>query len=107
MQDRMSMRDEVEKGLGWARPQSLTKPDYQEWREMGDIREHMAWYRAAPREVLRNLRGFVCRKGGAGAGTVGAGGVGMGGMGNVGAGTVGVRGVPNGNEYGNGSFSLQ
>ena len=61
----MGMRESVTLGLGWPTPANLPKPDWQEWREKGDKENEAditAFYSKAPPELLRSVRGFVCKR---------------------------------------------
>lgn len=60
MQDRIGMRDAVSSGLGLS-PPMLSKPEWTNWREKGDSEDVASFYASAPPEVLRSLRGFVCK----------------------------------------------
>ena len=65
MEDRISMRDELKPRLGWSNSPLLTKADWQDWREKSDKESNLdiqAFYSSAAPEVLRSMKGFVCKK---------------------------------------------
>lgn len=64
MEDRIDMRSSIKSGLGWSVPPLLAKADWQDWREKSDKDSTVdvnAFYSAASSEVLRSMRGFVCK----------------------------------------------
>lgn len=62
MQDRIGMRDAIRTGLGWPLPSMLPKPEWYDWREKGDNDDVAKFYADASPEILRSLRGYVCKK---------------------------------------------
>lgn len=61
MQDRCGLRDLIQTGLGWPLPSMLPKPAWRDWREKGDTEDVDSFYSSAPPEMLRQMRGFVCK----------------------------------------------
>lgn len=62
MQDRIGMRDVIRIGLKWPLPPMLPKPEWCDWREKGDSDDVARFYAEdAKPDIVRSIRGFVCR----------------------------------------------
>ncbi|KAL5485825.1 hypothetical protein ACEPAI_6867 [Sanghuangporus weigelae] len=62
MQDRCGMRELIQSSLRWPIPAMLPKPAWRDWRDKGDTEDVAAFYASAPPELIRSLRGFVCKR---------------------------------------------